>query len=207
MAAGFDGIEIHSSNGYLFHQFFTNCSNQRRDQYGGNDENKSRFLFEVFDALKTVMPENRIGVRLNPMLDGLSGITLDAETSKTFDFIVHKLNDSDLAYLHVSKPWFASTSPHALKDVIGYYRKIYNGFYIANHGYERESAEKEIISGRADAVAFGKLFISNPDLPYRFKHDLELAQPDTSTYYTTGPKGYTDYPFFQTKDHAKPQSR
>ena len=107
--------------------------------------------------------------------------------------------DGCRTYLHVSKPWFASTSPHALKDVIGHYRKIFNGFYIANHGYERETAEQEIEKGRADAVAFGKLFISNPDLPYRFENDLELALPDTSTYYTAGPKGYIDYPFYNEK--------
>lgn len=194
MTAGFDGVEIHSSNGYLFHQFFTNCSNLRTDQYGGNDENKSRFLFEVIDALKTVLPENKIGVRLNPMLDGLSGITLDEQTAKTFDFITNKLNDYNLAYLHVSKPWTPSTSSFALDDVIGHYRHLYKGFYIANNGYDRESAEKELVSGKADAIAFGKLFISNPDLPYRFENDLEEALPDIKTYYTSGPKGYIDYP-------------
>lgn len=199
MAAGFDGVEIHSSNGYLFHQFFTKSSNHRKDQYGGNNENKSRFLFEVIDALKTVMPENKIGLRLNPMLDGLSGITLDEETTDTFDFIVEKLNNYNLAYLHVSKPWTPSTSPYALDDVIGHYRQLYKGFFIANNGYDRDSAERDLALSRADAIAFGKLFISNPDLPYRFENDLELALPDVATYYSPGPKGYTDYPAFIIK--------
>ena len=194
MAAGFDGVEIHASNGYLFHQFFTNCSNQRTDQYGGNDENKSRFLFEVMDALKKVMPENRIGVRLNPMLEGMSGITLDAQTSKTFDYIVNRLNDYGLAYLHVSKPWAPSTSEFALDDVISHYRKIYNGFLIANNNYDKESAEHDIASEKADAIAFGRFFIANPDLPFRFENNSELAVPDIATFYSPGPKGYIDYP-------------
>jgi N-ethylmaleimide reductase len=131
------------------------------------------------------------------MLDGLSGITLDAETSKTFDFIVNKLNDYNLAYLHVSKPWTPSTSPYALDDVIGHYRQLYEGFFIANNGYDRDSAEQDIVSGKADAVAFGRLFIANPDLPYRFENNSEVAMPDVGTFYTAGPKGYIDYPSFQ----------
>ncbi len=197
MAAGFDGIEIHSSNGYLFHQFFSNSSNQRKDQYGGNDENKSRILFEVIDALKTVMSENKIGLRLNPMLDGMSGITIDEETAATFDYIVNKLNKYNLVYLHMSKPWTESESPFAVKDVIGHYRKIYKGFLIANNNYNKESAEQEIASGRADGVAFGRLFIANPDLPFRFENDLPVVQPDPATFYTTGPKGYVDYLTYQ----------
>ena len=102
MKAGFDGVEIHSSNGYLFHQFFTKCSNKRTDEYGGSIENRSRFLFEVIDAIKEVMPENRIGARLNPSWHGMSGITIDEETIPTFEYIVEKLNKYNLAYLHLS---------------------------------------------------------------------------------------------------------
>ncbi len=197
MAAGFDGVEIHSSNGYLFHQFFTNCSNQRTDQYGGNSENKSRILFEVIDALKTVMPENKIGLRLNPMLDGMSGITIDEETAATFDYIINKLNSYDLAYLHMSRPWVESDKPFAIKDVIGHYRQLYKGFLIANNNYDKESAEHDVASGKADAIAFGRLFIANPDLPYRFEKDLQVAAPDPATFYTPGSKGYIDYPKFR----------
>ncbi len=199
MVAGFDGVEIHSSNGYLFHQFFSNCSNHRTDQYGGNIENKCRFLFEVIKALKSVMPEQKIGVRLNPMLNSFSGITIDEETTKTFDYIVNKLNDYNLAYLHLSKPWKESESPFAVHDLIGHYRKIYNGFLIANNNYDKDSGEQEVISGRADAIAYGRLYISNPDLPYRFENNLLIVTPDSTTYYTIGPKGYIDYPAFQQR--------
>lgn len=197
MKAGFDGIEIHSSNGYLFHQFFTNCSNKRTDEYGGNDENKTRFFFEVLDAISEVMPLNRVGVRLNPMMHDLMGIKIDEETTKTFEYIITRLNDFDLAYLHLSRPFKdADDNPNFIKDVIGHFRPLYKGFLIANFAYDKESGEAELTSGRADAIAYGKPFISNPDLVERFKNDWPLAEFDNSTFYTPGAKGYTDYPFY-----------
>ena len=192
--AGFDGVEIHSSNGYLFHQFFNNCSNHRVDEYGGNDENKSRFLFEVIDAVAKIIPIEKIGVRLNPMLHGMSGIEVDQETANTFDYIISKLNDYSLAYLHLSRPFTLLEKDFFISDVIGHYRKIYNGFMVANGNYDPDSAEKEIVEGRADAIAFGRSFISNPDLPIRIKNDWPLSEADESTFYTPGEKGYTDYP-------------
>lgn len=194
--AGFDGVEIHASNGYLFHQFFNNVSNKRKDKYGGNDENKTRFLFEVIDALKGVMPENKIGVRLNPMMHGFSGILVDEQTAGTFDYIVNMLNDYNLAYLHLSRPAKKLDEPNFINDVIGHYRKIYKGFLIANGNYNLESAEKEIASMRADAVAFGVPFIANPDLVSRFKNGHPLAEADKNTFYTSGDNGYIDYPNF-----------
>jgi N-ethylmaleimide reductase len=197
MKAGFDGVEIHSSNGYLFHQFFNNSSNTRNDEYGGSDENKTRFLFEVIDALKEVIPENRIALRLNPMMTGKSGIDVDDKTAGTFEYIIKKLNDYDLAYLHLSRQWRDFDEPYFIKDVIGHFRKIYNGFLVANQGYEYASAEKEITENRTDAVAFGRYFISNPDLPERFTNSWPLAEYDTSTFYSDGKEGYTDYPKFK----------
>jgi N-ethylmaleimide reductase len=194
--AGFDGVEIHASNGYLFHQFFNNVSNKRNDEYGGNDRNKSRFLFEVIDALKSVIPVNKIGVRLNPMMHGFSGILVDNQTAGTFNYIVNKLNDYDLAYLHLSKPTKILDEPYFIENVIGHYRKIYKGFLIANGNYNLESAENEIKSKRADAVAFGVPFIANPDLVLRFKNGNPLAEADKNTFYTSGDKGYIDYPNF-----------
>lgn len=195
MKAGFDGIEIHSSNGYLFHQFFNNSSNQRTDEYGGSNENKTRFLFEVIDALKEVMPEDRIGLRLNPMMHESHGIIVDHETADTFDYIVERLNGYDLAFLHISKPFGGTiTGPDFIEDVIGHYRKIYKGFLVANTNYTLEGGEADIVSGRADAIAYGRPFISNPDLVERFEQGAELAKPDRATFYTPGTKGYTDYP-------------
>ena len=195
--AGFDGIEVHSSNGYLFHQFFMNCSNTRTDEYGGSIENKTRFFFEVLEAMKTVIPEKKIGIRLNPMLHGWSGITVDKETGKTFDHVVNRLNDYDLAYLHLTRQEKSPEKTYFIQDVIGHYRKIYNGFLVANGNYARESGEQELATGRADAIAYGRPFISNPDLPQRFKNNISLTEPDRATFYTTGEKGYTDYPFAQ----------
>ena len=197
MKAGFDGVEIHSSNGYLFHQFFCSTSNLRKDQYGGSIENKTRFLFKVLDALKEVMPEHKIGLRLNPMMHDKYGIFVDEETPETFDYIVTKLNTYNLAYVHITRPWKMIDSPYFIKDVIGHYRKLYKGFLIANGHYGFEDAEGEIVANRADAIAFGRLFISNPDLPERLANRWPLTDPDTKTFYTSGARGYTDYPKYQ----------
>lgn len=195
MKAGFDGVEIHSSNGYLFHQFFANCSNTRTDEYGGSHENKARILFEVIDALSTIMPQERIGVRLNPM-HNMMGIRVDEDSAPTFDYIIHKLNNYKLAYLHLSKPFTPVEGSFVIEDVIGHYREIYKGFLIANTAYNLEVAEKDVTEGRADAIAFGVPFIANPDLVERFENKWPLAEPDKATFYTPGTKGYSDYPVY-----------
>ena len=195
MEAGFDGVEIHSSNGYLLHQFFNNSSNQRTDQYGGSIENKTRILFEIIDAIKEVMPENRIGLRLNPSLHGAFGMEADEETIPTFDHIVNKLNDYNLAYLHLSEPFTDVSEVEFLESNIAKrYRPIYQGTLVINSNFDQKSGNQVIEEGLADAVAFGKPFISNPDLPERFAQDATLAEWDTDTFYTPGEKGYTDYP-------------
>jgi N-ethylmaleimide reductase len=193
LEAGFDGVEIHSSNGYLFHQFFVNSSNQRTDIYGGSIENKTRFLFEVLDAVAEVIPMERVGLRLNPMMDGHVGIVVDEETAATFDSIVERLNDYKLAYLHLTRPGASSDKPYFINDVIGHYRKLYKGFLVANGAYDQASGEAELAANRADAIAYGKLFISNPNLPKAFAEGLPLKEWDVKTFYTTGPVGLTDY--------------
>ena len=194
MEAGFDGVEIHSSNGYLFHQFFNATSNHRTDEYGGNIENRTRILFEVIDAIKGVMPENRIGLRLNPSLHGLFGITLDKETIPTFDYIIEKLNEYDLAYLHLSEPFTdVSEVPFAETEIAKRYRPIYNGTIIINGGFDQEKGNAVLESGNADLVAYGKPYISNPDLAERFEQNLPLTDYDKDTFYTPGTKGYLDY--------------
>ena len=197
MESGFDGIEIHSSNGYLFHQFFSTSSNIRDDEYGGSVENRVRFFFQVLDALKQVMPEEQIGVRLNPMMHSEGNIEVNADTQPTFDHIVQRLNGYRLAYLHLTRPFQQLDSPHFIPDVIGHYRKIYNGFLIANGAYDPQEAEQELQDGRADAIVFGRPFISNPDLAQRIENSWPLAEPDSATFYTQGPEGYTDYSTYQ----------
>jgi len=134
MKAGFDGVEIHSSNGYLFHQFFTRCSNNRTDEYGGSIENRARFLFEVIDAMKEVIPENRIGARLNPSFNEIFGITVDKETIPTFEYIVEKLNSYNLAYLHLSEPFNDVTNvPFAVSKIAKHFRPLYKGCLMINN--------------------------------------------------------------------------
>ena len=192
--AGFDGIEIHSSNGYLLHQFFSSTSNERTDEYGGSHENKSRILFEIIDGIKKVMPENKIGVRLNPSLNGIFGMTMDADSIPTFDYIVNRLNDYDLAYLHLSEPFNdVSDIPYAVTEIAKRYRPKYNGCLMINAGFDQEKGNAVIERGDADLVAFGKLYISNPDLVERFEKNVPTSDWDEDTFYTSGKKGYLDY--------------
>ncbi|PKG50883.1 alkene reductase [Olleya sp. 1-3] len=193
--AGFDGVEIHSSNGYLFQQFFNGTSNKRTDNYGGSIENRARFFFEVLDAMKEVIPQEKIGARFNPSLDGLFGITMDKETIPTFEYIIKKLNDYNLAYVHLSEPFTdVSEIPFAVTEIAKHFRPLYNGTLMINTAFDQDKGNKVLEAGDADLIAYGKPFISNPDLVERFENNLELAEWDQDTFYTTGVKGYTDYP-------------
>ena len=193
--AGFDGIEIHSSNGYLLHQFFNKSSNQRTDEYGGSIENRARILFEILNAVKVFMPENKIGVRLNPSLHGIFGMEADEETIPTFEYIVKKLNDYDLAYLHLSEPFNdVSEKDFLVSNIAEHFRPLYKGNLMINAGFDQDSGNKVIEEGHADMVAFGKLFISNPDLPVRFEKNAKMQDWDQDTFYAIGKEGYTDYP-------------
>lgn len=192
--AGFDGVEIHASNGYLLHQFFAPCSNTRTDEYGGSIENRTRIMFDVLDEMKTHIPENRIGIRLNPSSHDYHGLTIDEETLPTFDFLINKLNDYNLAYLHLSEPFTDVTNvPFSEPNIGKRFRKIYNGTLMINKGFTAESGGKIIEDGTADLVAFGVPFIANPDLVSRMQNGDPLAKADKSTYYTTGSEGYTNY--------------
>ncbi len=196
--AGFDGVEIHSSNGYLFHQFFNKNANQRSDEYGGNIPNRARFFFEVLEAVGEVWPENQIGCRFNPSLHNSFGIIATEDSIATFDYIIEKLNAYDLAYVHLSEPFTdVSEVPFLITEIAKHYRKIYKGTLMINNGFDRESGNKIISEGNADLVAFGKLFISNPDLPERFANKWPLADWDENTFYTPGKEGYIDYPAYE----------
>ncbi|MAL16415.1 MAG: alkene reductase [Balneola sp.] len=195
MEAGFDGVEIHSSNGYLIHQFFNGTSNHRTDEYGGSIENRARFFFEVLDAVKEEVPEGKIGARFNPSLHGIFGMEMDEETIPTFDYVIEKLNDYDLAYIHLSEPFNdVSDIPYAETEIAKRYRPMYDGTIMINAGFDQESGNKVIEEGNADLVAFAKMYISNPDLVERFRGNSDLAEWDEDTFYTPGTKGYTDYP-------------
>jgi N-ethylmaleimide reductase len=198
MEAGFDGVELHAANGYLFHQFFATCSNVREDQYGGTIANRSRFLFDVLDALRDVIDYSRVGVRLHPGLDDAFGITSDETTLPTFDYIIQQLNDYPLAYLHLSG--FSKSEPanpmEAVLEVANRYREIYKGVLMINRGFDALAANQAILGGVADLVSFGVPFIANPDLPLRYRFGLPLNEIDRETFYTQGARGFTDYPFY-----------
>jgi N-ethylmaleimide reductase len=195
LKAGFDGVELHASNGYLFQQFFNKVSNQRTDQYGGSIENRVRILFETLDALKEVIDLNRVGVRLNPSLHGMTGITVDEETIPTFEYIVKGLNQYNLAYVHLSEPFTpVEDVPYAVTNIAKHFRPLYNGTLIINKGFNQETGNQIIADDFADLVAFGVPFIANPDLPERFALNAELNTPDKNTFYAGGTNGYIDYP-------------
>ena len=193
--AGFDGVELHGANGYLLQQFFSKNTNLREDEYGGSIENRARILFDILDELKQVVDIKKVAVRLNPSLNGIMGILVDDETITIYDYIVNRLNDYGLAYIHLIEPFTdVSAVPNAIQEVAKHFRKIYKGTIIINRAFNKESATKVLNDGHADLVSFGVPFIANPDLVDRFKTDAPLNAPDQTTFYTPGEKGYTDYP-------------
>ena len=198
-AAGFDGVEIHAANGYLFHQFFNGTSNTRTDAYGGSNENRARLLFDVLDAIRAAGVDlGRVGVRLNPSFHGLFGTTLDADTIPTFELIVRRLSaDYPLAYLHLCEPFMdVSQVPFAEPSIAKRFRPLYQGTLIINGGFGQDEGNKVIADGLADLVSFGTHYIANPDLVARFAQHQPLATADRDTYYVPGAHGYTDYPTF-----------
>jgi N-ethylmaleimide reductase len=193
--AGFDGVELHGANGYLLQQFFSKNANKRDDSYGGSVENRARILFDILDTLTSVVDMGKVGVRLNPSLHGIMGIEVDDETIALYNYIVGRLNDYKLAYVHLIEPFTdVSQNSHAIQQVARHFRKIYEGTIIINRGFTKETAEQVLRDGDADLASFGVPFLANPDLVERFKIGASLNQPDQATFYTPGEKGYTDYP-------------
>jgi 2,4-dienoyl-CoA reductase-like NADH-dependent reductase (Old Yellow Enzyme family) len=184
-AAGFDGVEIHGANGYLLDQFLQDKSNRRTDAYGGSIENRARLMLEVTDAAISVWGANRVGVHLAPRGD--SHDVGDSNPAATFGYLAKQLGQRRIAFLCVRE----SVGPNRLGLEL---RKTFGGTYVANESHTGETAEQLLKAGEADAVAFGKLFIANPDLPRRFALRAPLNPPDPDTFYAPGPKGYTDYP-------------
>jgi len=198
MAAGFDGVEVHAANGYLIDQFLRDATNKREDRYGGSYLNRSRFLFEVLEAVVDVWGNDRVGVRLSPT-NSFNSIS-DSNPEGLFKYVVEKLNPFNLAYLHVLEGSIHSTDETIEKSAFNAnsLRDAYTGVYMANNGYNKDSANEAIAKGRADTVSFGDLFISNPDLPERFLKNTALNQTDLDTRYGGDEKGYIDYPMLAT---------
>jgi N-ethylmaleimide reductase len=192
MAAGMDGVEVHAANGYLIDQFLCTKTNKRGDAYGGPVENRARFLFDAVEAAIEVWGPDRVGVRLSPL--GTFNDVGDDEPDMLYRHVAETLSPYGLAYLHVINP---ATSPEADPQAIpimNMIREKYHGNLIVAGGFEHETAAAWIEQGKADAVAFGRKFIANPDLPERLRKNAPLNPDDPSTYYGGGPKGYTDYP-------------
>ena len=193
--ANFDGIELHAANGYLFHQFFNGVSNHRNDEYGGTIENRARLLFETLDALKNVIDYSKVGIRLNPSMHNSQGMMVDELTIPTYEYIITRLNEYGLAYIHLTEPFTpVHDVPFAVTAIAKHFRPFYKGTLIINNKFTKESGEQIIADGYADLVAYGVPFIANPDLVKRFEIDAALNTPDQATFYTSTEKGYIDYP-------------
>jgi len=189
--AGFDGVEIHGANGYLIDQFLRDGTNQRTDNYGGSIENRCRFALEVVDAVVKEIGAGRVGIRLSPVTP-FNDIT-DSKPQAVFGHLVKALNQRGIAFIH-----FIEGSTGGPRDVPGFdyqwAREAFKGTYIANNGYDRQMAIDAVETGRVDAVSFGRLYISNPDLVQRLKANAPFNEADPNTFYAPGPKGYIDYP-------------
>jgi N-ethylmaleimide reductase len=199
MKAGFDGVEVHGANGYLIEQFLQSRSNLRTDQYGGGIENRARLLMEITQAVIGVWGANRVGVRLSPY--GIANDSGEADPMPLYTHVVEGLNALGLAYLHFIEPRSsgagrAEVNHQNVPSAMVLFRPIWKGVLITAGGFTGETAEAAIAEGHADAVAFGRIFISNPDLPRRLSEGFPLTPYSRATFYGGEEKGYTDYPAY-----------
>jgi len=192
IAAGFDGMEIHGANGYLLEQFIKDGANQRTDAYGGSVENRARLLLEVTAAVAREIGADRTGVRISPVSPA-NAISTVSDPQPQYDYIVDQLSALGIVYLHVVEGATGGPRDVAPFDFDGL-RRRFNGTYLANNGYDLQLASARVSEGRADLVAFGRPFISNPDLVERLKRGAALAALNPATLYGGGAEGYTDYP-------------
>lgn len=187
--AGFDGVEIHGANGYLLDQFLQDQTNHRTDQYGGSIANRARLMLEVVDAAIAVWGADRVGLHLAPRGDAHS--MGDSTPAETFTYVAREMGKRGIAFIFTRESLGADRLSPQLKAAFG-------GTFIANEGFTKETAEAELQSGHADAIAFGKWFIANPDLPRRLELGAPLNEPQPATFFGSGPGGYTDYPVLST---------
>ncbi|TWC00399.1 N-ethylmaleimide reductase [Bradyrhizobium macuxiense] len=197
LAAGFDGVEIHGANGYLIEQFLQSRSNVRTDQYGGSIENRVRFLLEVTQAVTEVWGANRVGVRLSPY--GIANGSGEADPMPLYSHAIKALDRFGLAYLHFIEPRASGTGRadvdwQNVPSAMVLYRPMWSGVLITAGNFVGDSAERALAEGHADAIAFGRYFISNPDLPRRLQRGYPLTKYNRATFYGGEEKGYTDYP-------------
>lgn len=190
--AGFDGVELHGANGYLIEQFIAPMSNHRSDEYGGSIENRCRFVLEVAKATSEAIGPDRVGIRFSPN-GAFNDILPYPEVEETYAYLANGMNELGLVYIHLVDHSSLGT-PAVGEEVVSAIRKAFKGALILSGGYDKVRAESDVTSGKAQLIAFGRPFISNPDLVERLQADAELSIPDFSTFYTPGEKGYIDYP-------------
>ncbi|MBU1709877.1 MAG: alkene reductase [Proteobacteria bacterium] len=191
-AAGFSGVEVHGANGYLINQFLDSKTNLRNDQYGGSPANKFRFFNEILEAVLEVWSPKQVGARISP--NGVFNDMGSEDFWETYLYAVQELNKFKLGYLHIMDGLAFGFHDKGEPMTLAEFRPAYQGIIIGNCGYTKETAEQRIAEGSADIIAFGRPFISNPDLPERFKNNWPLnPAEDMSLWYTPGPAGYTDY--------------
>jgi 2,4-dienoyl-CoA reductase-like NADH-dependent reductase (Old Yellow Enzyme family) len=193
LAAGFDGVELHGANGYLLDQFLQDSSNHRTDAYGGPIENRARLMLEAVDAAISVWGPDRVGLHLAPRGDA-HGMG-DSNPAATFGYIAREVGKRGIAFICARESLLEPRLGPELKRVFG-------GVYIANEGLTKEMAERLLANDEADAAAFGRLFIANPDLPRRFARNAGLNEPDITSFYSSGPHGYIDYPALELEEAA-----
>jgi N-ethylmaleimide reductase len=206
MAAGFDGVEIQGANGHLIDQFLCDGSNRRSDRYGGSIANRARFLLDIVDSTISTIGANHLGVRLSPY--GQYGGILDSDPIALFTYVLRELSSRNIAYLHLIE---ARGSEIGITDVLHanapdnaqLFRRAFSGPLISAGAYTPESGALAVDSGRADAIAFGRLFIANPDLVARIRQGAPLNTPDRSTFYGGAARGYTDYPTLKPQPVAE----
>jgi 2,4-dienoyl-CoA reductase-like NADH-dependent reductase (Old Yellow Enzyme family) len=191
--AGFDGVELHAANGYLFDQFMHDGSNKRTDRYGGAIANRARLLLEAVDALLAVWPADRIGIHLNLMSSSHS--MQDSDPVALFGYVAEQLNDRQLAFIFGREA--LEGDPPRLAPMV---RKTFKGAFIANEGLTRESAMRIVASGEADAASFGRLYMANPDLVERFRRNAPLNELNSKTIYSSDATGYNDYPTLDARE-------
>ena len=191
--AGFDGVEVHAGNGYLLDQFLRSSTNQRADAYGGSKERRARLLLEVLDAVCTAIGNDRVGLRLSPVstFNDLS----DDNPQETFEYVVDELNSRRLAFLDILQGTGGAPHDQWLPFDYDRLRLIYDGNLVLNNGYDCASAQADLAANRADAIAFGRLLLANPDLVERFRRGAALNPLDAERLYAGEERGYTDYPF------------
>jgi len=190
--AGFDGVELHGANGYLIDQFLNVGANERTDRWGGSIENRARFAIEAAKRAANRIGSDRVGIRLSPY-GAFNGMTADVETDALYVHLAQALSSLKLAYVHLVDH-SSMGAPRPSPELFEAIRQTFQGTLVLSGGYDVERAERDIQAGQGDLVAFGRLYISNPELVTRLRDGLPLANPDYTTFYTPGEKGYTDYP-------------